>query len=80
MASAAASRVRPTRLGLTGDLADHLRGVRPSLIAADAPSRGILHRLHPPHLEFHVRRPGEAVHAPVDTTIEIRTRTDLAMC
>jgi hypothetical protein len=77
MTSAATSRALPTRLGLIGDLADRLRGVRPSLIAPDEPSRGILHRLHPPHLKFPVRRSREAVHSPVDTAIEIGTGTDL---
>jgi hypothetical protein len=50
---------------------------RPSLIAADEPSRGILHRLHPPHLKLPVRRSRGAVHSPVDTAIEIDTGTDL---
>jgi hypothetical protein len=48
MVSAAVSRGLPTRLGLISDLADRLLGSRPSLIAADEPPRGIVHRLYPP--------------------------------
>ena len=70
MTGAAVSRGLPTRLGLKGDLADR---AQPSLIAVDAPPRGILHRLPPPYLKFLVRSPAEAIHSSVDTAIQTCT-------